>query len=288
MNFIRCAKEETKMSYFQCVTSPNIADETVGDQHKGDSVRVPMAKSELFKRPAIEAEHASGDNSMHTDSANSGPMDAADKIASAIAATSDRRSLKFIETGLDVTTMPIDQASAPSSDSSRKEFRISRKGIIITMVLGLATGIAIGGEWLSHHSFIETLKATNLRGAVETIFAGSSKAEHLAADPLPAAAGVHKLSEIPDQLTAIASSLSSVQQSINELAVGQEQIRKAQEQLAQRQEQLAQTQSRFAVSQTQANLKQNTQPSLHSTAGRKLNRRDDVYHPWQYILYGDR
>jgi len=271
------------MSFFECVPSPKIADETIAGQHKGDfpdlAIPVPIAESEFLKRPEIESVYARANEPMATE------MNASDKVASAIA---DIRSLKHIETGPFVTTIPADQAAAPLSKSSKKTFRFSRKGIIIAAMLGLATGIAIGGKWPSPHSFVENLKATNLRGLVETIFASSSKSEHLAADPQSAVADVPKLSEIPDQLTAIVSNLSSLQQSMNELAVGQEQIRKAQEQLAQRQEQLAQTQSRFTVSQVQANLKQNTQPSVHTTAGRKLNRRDDVYRPWRYILYGDR
>ncbi len=218
------AREETKMSLFEHVSSPKIADETIGGNRKGDfadlPIPMPISESEFLKR------------------------------------------------------------SASFSKSSKKKFRFRRKGIIIATILGLATGIAIGGEWSSPHTFIENLKATNLGGVVETIFAGSSKVEQ-SAQPMAAAADAtgHKLSEIADQLVEIASELSSVQQNIKELAGGQEQIRKTQEQLAQ-------TQSRFAVSQTQANLKQNAQTSSQKPDGRKINARD-VYFPWRYILYGD-
>jgi hypothetical protein len=207
------------MSFFECVPSPKIADETVFRRRKGDfddlPIPAPLSESEFFKRPSNQ--------------------------------------------------LP---------KSSNKKFWFGRKAIVVGAILGLATGI--GGAWSSPHIFTDNLKAANLRGVVESIFAGFPKTEQ-STQSLPAVADATgpKLGEIADQLATIANELSSLQQNIKELAGGQEQIRKAQEQLAQ-------TQARLAVSQTQVNLKQ--QLSSNTSESRKLNRRD----PWKYIIYGDR
>lgn len=183
-------------------------------------------------------------------------------------ANADIQLLEHTVTSPRASTSPGDEAASPSSKPSKKNNLFDGKGIVIATILGLATGAALGGVWSSPHIFTENLKATNLRGVVETIFAGSSKAEQ-SAQPLPVAAGATdpKLSAITDQLVAIATDLSSVQQNIKELASGQEQIRNLQVQLAL-------TQSRFAVLQAQANIQQKTQPSPQMPEGRKLNRRD--------------
>ena len=228
------------MSFFERVPSPKTADEIRGGEHKDDfansRIQAPLAESDFFKGPEIETMY--------------------DKVAAAIAATSDTHKLKHIETCPDVTTIPVDQDPmpvdhdpAPLSKSSKKNSQLRRKGIVIGAMLCLTTGIVIGG-------FTQNLKAINLRGA-----------EQAAPQPAVVDATGPKLSEIADQLVAIASDLSSVHQKIKELAAAQEQIRKAQEQLAQ-------TQSRFAALQAQANLKQNMQPTPHTPEGRKPNRRD--------------
>ena len=250
------------MSFFECVPSPKIADA----QHEDDlpETRIPL--------PMVEGDFLNG----------------TDKFASAIAANPNVIGLERIETGPDVTTMPIDQVSTQFSKSSKEKFRVSREGILLATTLGLAFGIAIGGVWSSPH-LTENLKATNLHGVVEAIFAGSSNAEQPTQQPLPASTDT-KLSEIADQLVALTSDLSSMKRNIKELATGQEQIRKAQEQLVQTQlagqehirkthEQLAQMQSRFSALQAQANLKQHPQPSPHPSDGRRLDRRGGYYYP---------
>lgn len=240
------------MSPFKCVPSPKIADETIGAPDDDDSgeTRLPLPKveSELF-RPEIASLYSLANE------AKSQPANA-----------------KHIETGPDITTMPVDQVSA----------RVSRKGIIVAAMLGLAAGIAINGEWSLSQSSAENLKA-NLRGVVETVFAGSSKTEQSAKFPQPPSDATDAtLREIADQLVALAEALSTMQQNMKELATTQQQIRKDQAQLAQTQsigqdqirktqEQLAQTQSRFLALQAQTNLKQNPQPRPHSPDGRKLN-----------------
>jgi len=211
-------------------------------------------------------------------------LNATDNVASAVAANSNIFGRKHIETGPDLTTTPVDQLSTPFSKSSEENGRGSRKGIVIAMMLGLAIGIAIGGEW-SPQTFTENLKAINLRGVAETIFAGSSNGEPSAQLPLQASAATDtRLSEIADQLIAVTGDLSFMKQNIQELTTGQEQIRKSQEQLAQSQsagqeqirkvqEQLAQMQSRFSALQAQANLKQHPQqPSPPPPDSRRPNR----------------
>ena len=297
------AREETKMSFSECVPSPNIADETTDGPHKIDFVDSPsIVESELFKRPAIKTDlpipvpfsesqppkrptiepvHTWANQSIPIGAAKLGPVDATDKVASAIAATS------HIDT--DTAVAMVD--SARPSKSLNKKFRFSPKGILVAMVLGQVIGLAIGAAWSSPSAFTENLKATDLRGLVEGVFAGSSKPDQ-SAQLLSAAADARgpKLNEIVDQLVAIGSDLSAVKQDIKEIAAGQEQIRQAQEQLAETQsagqerirkaqEQLAQAQSRFAASQLQAHLKQNPQPSPPPPDGRKLNRRDVYYYP---------
>jgi hypothetical protein len=276
------------MSFFESVPSPKIADDTLGGQRNDDlsetRIPLPTAESDFFK-------HRTEPVYSCANEVKSASMNDNDKVASAIASNSDILRLKHVKTDPDVTTMPADQASSPFSDSSKKRFRVSRKGVIIATMLGLATGIAIGGEWSSPHTFIENLKAANLHGVIETIFADSPKAELSAQQALqPARATDTKLSEIADQLVGLASDLSSVKENMEELKTGQEQIRKVQEQLAQTQftgqeqirkaqEQLAQMQLRFAALQAQANLKQNAQPNPHVPDARRLNRRDVYYYP---------
>ena len=79
------------------------------------------------------------------------------------------------------------------------------------------------------HSLTENWKSNDLRGVLETTFADRPKGQQ-AVQAAPAAADVTApdVSEIQNQLNAIARDLSSVQQNINELTAGQEQIRKAQ------------------------------------------------------------
>ena len=246
------------MSFFESVPSPKIADETIGDQHfPGSPVLLPLAESD----PETEAVYA---------------FDATDKVASAIA------GLKQVETGPEVTKSPLEPALAPLSELQKKRFRVSRKDIIVATILGLVAGIAVGGAWSSPANFTDKLKATALPGTAEIVFAGSAKPEQSAQPgPVSADASGPKLDEMKDQLNAIASELSSLQQNMKGLAEGQEQIRESQAQLAQ-------TQSRFSAAQTQANLKQSAQPGTHPPQVRKVSRRDDLYHPWKYILYGNR
>ena len=237
----------------------NFPDKILGKQERNlTDPPVPFSEREYFKT-----------DNHHACANVSAPI--IHEVAPAIEANSDIHRLERIVTGPHVSTIPDDEASIPSSKPSKKTSLFSGKGIVISAMLGLAIGIAIGSDWSWPHSLTENWKSNNLRGVLETIFADASKGQR-AVQAAPAAANVTTpdFSEIQNQLNAIARGLSSVQQNINELTAGQEQMRKAQGQLAV-------LQAHLVNLQTVANAKQNKQSSPTPTEGRKFYRGDSRY-----------
>lgn len=238
----------------------NFPNKILGEQERNlTDPPIPFSEREYF---GTENDHACGN----------GPPPIIHEVAPAIDATSDIHRLEHIVTGPQVSTIPGDEASIPASKPSKKTSRFSGKGIVISAMLGLATGIAVGPHWSWTHFLTENWKSNNLRGVLETIFVSDASKGQRAVQAAPAAANVTApdFSEIQNQLNAIARGLSSVQQKINELAAGQEQIRKAQWSLAG-------AQAHLVNLQTVANVKQNKQSAPAATEGRKFYRGDSRY-----------
>jgi len=256
------------MNFFERTPSANIPDKILDEQERFLRGPVFLPISEIKCLGAENDACANGPAPIV--STKSAPIDT-HEVAPAVEANSDIPQLEHIITDPHVSTIPGDEASIPPSKPSKKTSLFGGKGIVICAMLSLATGIAVGAAWSRTHFLTENWKSYNLRG-VETIFADSSKGQ-LAAQAAPTAAVVTApdVSEILNQLNAIARDLSSVQQNINELAAGHEQMRKTQGQLAEAQ---SRVQSHLAALQAQANAKQNKQSAPAATESRKFYRRD--------------
>jgi hypothetical protein len=245
---------------------PKNADGTALGEPEPNLILLPIPESEYLKRCGNGKAHASGNEP--TASTNLKPRNNAYEVARAPEAGRELHRLEHVVTGADVSTMPGDEASIPSPDSSKKHSLVGRKSIVVCAVLSLAIGIIIGVAW----STTNALTANSLRDAQKTIFSVPSKAEQTPQpSPVVATATDPAVTEIAQRMDAIARDLSLVQQNIKELAAGQEKIRKTQEQLAE-------TQSHLAAVQAQANAKQNKRPVPDPTDGRKLNRHDSFYY----------
>ena len=204
------------------------------------------------------------------------PVDFPDKILS-----EQERNLTDPPVPFSEKEGPPPSVSPKAAPPSRKTSLFRGKDIVIAATLGVATGISVGSDWSWTHSLTENWKSNGLRGVLETTFADGPKGQQaVKAAPAAAAVTAPDVSEIQNQLNAIARDLSSVQQNINELTAGQEQIRKTQEQLAEAQ---SQAHSDFIASQAQANAKQNKQPAPAAKEGRKFYR-DDYRHIFKFPL----
>lgn len=273
------------MNFFERKPAANLPDKIfVKQECKLPNIPLPISESEYFRTKSVGA---SANGPAPLDLAKSRPINT-QEFTPAVETNSDIHRLEHIVTGPLVSTIPGDEASIPSSKPSKKKSRFGGIGIVICAMLSLVTGIAVGAAW-SPHSLTENLKSYNFRGVLETIFADSSKGHPTAQatvasvaapdlseiqnqvnaiarsvssmQPAPAASvTAPDFSEIQNQLNAITRTVSSMQQNINDLAVGQEQIRKAQWQLAG-------AQQRLVNLQTLANAKQNKQPDLPATRG---------------------
>ena len=93
-------------------------------------------------------------------------------------------------TGPHVSTIPDDEASIPSSKTSKKTSLFSGKGIVISAMLGLAIGIAVGSDWSWTHPLTENWKSNSLRGVLETIFVSDASKGQRVVQAAPAAANV--------------------------------------------------------------------------------------------------
>jgi len=245
------------MNFSERLLAEHLPDKILGQQECNLPIPVPISESKYF---GVENVPASANGPASIVSTKSGPINT-QEVTPAVETNSDIHRLERIETGPDVSTIPSDEASIPSSKPSKKKSRFGAKGIVICAMLSLATGIAVVAAWSQTHSLTVNFKSYNFRGVLDTIFADSSKGQP-AAQPAPAAPHVTSpdFSEIQNQLNAIVLSLSSMQQNINELAAGQEQIRKAQWQAAV-------LQARLFALQTVANAKENKQSAHAATRG---------------------